>query len=327
MTKKKIIVVTPVKNEEWILKDFLKATSIFADHIIIADQSSTDNSKQIAKEFEKVILIDNPSLKYDEAFRQKLLIETARKEIPEEKIIYALDADEIITASSINSNDWSFIHDAKPGTTIYFEKPDLVNPISKCIRYKDYFPMAYVDDNSNLETRIIHSRRIPFRDKDVFHSNEIKFMHLAQVRTEEYWARQRLYCMIENINNVQPLFNRIQSYSRRINEINQNRLENTPLEQWIEPLKTKFGIDLYNIKSDKNNQFNNQIIEFFKLHGSKRFYYDPIWDFNWDNYFTTNGYTQSDIDAFNFKGPNFFDKIVSELLTNLLMIKKKIYAY
>ena len=36
----KIICLTPVKNEGWILERFLKCTSLWADYIIIADQSS-----------------------------------------------------------------------------------------------------------------------------------------------------------------------------------------------------------------------------------------------------------------------------------------------
>ena len=40
----KIIVVTPIKNEDWILDRFLSVTSQFADLIIIADQNSTDKS-------------------------------------------------------------------------------------------------------------------------------------------------------------------------------------------------------------------------------------------------------------------------------------------
>ena len=55
----KIICLTPVLNEAWILDRFLKCASLWADHIIIADQGSTDGSVEIAKRYEKVIFIDN----------------------------------------------------------------------------------------------------------------------------------------------------------------------------------------------------------------------------------------------------------------------------
>lgn len=54
-----MIVLTPVFNEAWILPAFLIAMSLWADYIIIADQMSTDGSREIYKEFEKVIVINN----------------------------------------------------------------------------------------------------------------------------------------------------------------------------------------------------------------------------------------------------------------------------
>ena len=42
-----LVVLTPVRNEAWVLHAFLKATSLWADHIIIADQMSTDGSRDI----------------------------------------------------------------------------------------------------------------------------------------------------------------------------------------------------------------------------------------------------------------------------------------
>ena len=36
------VVMTPVRNEAWVLKAFLEATSLWADYIIVADQMSTD---------------------------------------------------------------------------------------------------------------------------------------------------------------------------------------------------------------------------------------------------------------------------------------------
>src|SRR6266550_4777142 len=111
----KIVVLTPVKNEEWILDQFLSVTSQFADLIIVADQSSTDNSRQICSKFSKVHLIANESEIYDEATRQQLLIKTARQLVPGRRILLALDADELLAADSINSPGWQAMLDADPG--------------------------------------------------------------------------------------------------------------------------------------------------------------------------------------------------------------------
>jgi len=71
----KIVVITPVKSKAWILDRFLATTSHFADHIIIADQDSTDGSQEICKRYPKVILIRNDSSEYSEARRQTLLLD------------------------------------------------------------------------------------------------------------------------------------------------------------------------------------------------------------------------------------------------------------
>jgi glycosyltransferase involved in cell wall biosynthesis len=65
-TSPKIVVLTPIKNEEWILERFLSVTSQFADLIIIADQNSTDSSRNICQKYPKVKLIENKSDQYDE---------------------------------------------------------------------------------------------------------------------------------------------------------------------------------------------------------------------------------------------------------------------
>ena len=38
-TRPKVICVTPVRNEAWIIEPFLRAAELWADHIILADQT------------------------------------------------------------------------------------------------------------------------------------------------------------------------------------------------------------------------------------------------------------------------------------------------
>ena len=104
MIKPLLICMTPIRNEAWVLHAFLKATSIWADYIIIADQLSTDGSREIALSYPKVILIDNNHPDYNEADRQKMLIDRARQ-IEGDKILFGLDADEIFAANFQETND------------------------------------------------------------------------------------------------------------------------------------------------------------------------------------------------------------------------------
>ena len=100
-----LVCLTPVKNESWILHRFLKSASLWADHIIIADQNSTDNSREIALQYSKVILIENNAEEFNEPERQKLLIDKAR-EIEGKRVIIALDADEMLTSNFLTSPEW-----------------------------------------------------------------------------------------------------------------------------------------------------------------------------------------------------------------------------
>ena len=48
-----IVVMTPVRNEAWVLRAFLEATSLWADYIIIADQMSIDGTREIIQEYSR----------------------------------------------------------------------------------------------------------------------------------------------------------------------------------------------------------------------------------------------------------------------------------
>ena len=95
----KVIVILPVKNEEWILNETLKNFSSFADQIIIADQRSTDKTREICSRFEKVKIIENPYEGHSNKVRW-LLLDEARK-IKGKKLFICLDADEFISPNFI----------------------------------------------------------------------------------------------------------------------------------------------------------------------------------------------------------------------------------
>ena len=158
--KPKLICLTPIKNESWILELFLKSASLWADHIIIADQNSTDNSREIVKNFAKATLVDNKSDIFNETDRQKLLINEARK-IPGPKILISLDADELISPNIFKSKEWESMLSLKPGTVLYFQLYNLRPDFQTYWAHNYYTPLGYVDDGSEHQGLDIHSPRIP----------------------------------------------------------------------------------------------------------------------------------------------------------------------
>jgi hypothetical protein len=278
---RKIIVVTPVKNEEWILDRFLAVTSHFADHIIVADQQSTDASRSICARFAKVHLISNESPTYDEAHRQRLLLTEARRLVPGERFILALDADEILTADSLAANSWKLVQAAAPGSVFYFEKPDLLPGLAACRRHLAGFPLGYVDDGAEQSGQLIHSMRIPVRAGHVrVDVADIKFMHLALVRPQEYRARQRLYSMLERINGTKSLWQRLAYYSPAIYAGQLTRNAEAVPAGWLGPW-LQHGIDLRSFQQTELNQYNREALKLFSQHGSSSFFYDDVWDADW----------------------------------------------
>ena len=100
----KVICMIPTRNNADILERCLKSASLWADFIIVCDQMSLDGTREIAKNFPKVKIIDNPTEEYNESLRQKLLINEARK-IEGQRLLFAFDADEIFSPNVLNSNE------------------------------------------------------------------------------------------------------------------------------------------------------------------------------------------------------------------------------
>lgn len=51
MTQPIHIVMTPTRNEAWVIRAFLKSTIRWADYVIICDQFSTDGTREIVAEY------------------------------------------------------------------------------------------------------------------------------------------------------------------------------------------------------------------------------------------------------------------------------------
>ena len=277
----KIVVITPVKNEAWILERFLSVTSEFADHIIIADQNSTDGSQAICKKYPKVILVENKSDKFNESDRQLLLIQAARDLIPEHKILLALDADEILAANAIETQSWQAMLKAKPGTVLCFEKPDLFTTTHECIRTGILTPLGYVDDGAEHKPQKIHSVRIPMPEYATrLHIHDIKIIHYAVTRLDAHASKLRLYSVIENVLDVSNPLSRRSRYPSNPDYLSLGKLETAPNE-WFLGWENR-GIDMHTIIKQKYYHYDFEVLRYFHKYGIKRFWLEDIWKYDWE---------------------------------------------
>lgn len=279
----KIIVLTPIKNEEWILDVFIKSCLLFADHILIADQNSTDRSVEIASKYDKVVLIKNENADFNEDERQKLLINKARELFGLNNFLLALDADEIITSNSINSTDWDKIKQTALGTVFLFDKPTPLFNLNLVFRYREGFPLGFIDDGSEHYPSVIHSTRIPTPDygSKIFLEN-ISFLHLCFVRQNTQFSKNRYYCTLEKIKKNRNLRIRRLMYNffspRDYIKMGPKDILN---KNWYKIYDEK-GINLKEFKEEPYYYMDFEVLKIFNRYGTKLFYNEPIWHFDWE---------------------------------------------
>jgi len=282
MNKPKIVILTPVKDEAWILGRFLLAASEVADHILVLDQQSEDESRAICARFPKVVVIDNPGGDYSEAARSRLLLEGARKIFGPGNVLIALDADEIISGNSLHSNAWDSFRDLPHGTVLYFEKPEMLPHPARCIRQTNWFPLGLVDDGAPHEGKVIHSHRLPVRAGALsFFAADICAMHFARLRPVEFAVRQAYYCMLENVNRTRTHRVRSCCYSPLVfTRFGDGKSDCCPKE-WFDWFEAK-GVDLWSYETKRYNTFHIRALRLFAEHRSTRFTWDDIWWEDWE---------------------------------------------
>ena len=282
---RKIIVLTPVRNEAWILDRFLQVCSIFADHILIADQNSTDGSLDFYAKYPKVTLVNNANPEYDEASRQLLLLDTAREKFGLGNILLAIDADEILAANAMESDDWQAMLTARPGTVLFFEKPTFFKTTATVIRYDGGgWPLGYIDDGAIHTPSPIHSTRIPTPEyAERLYLNQVKFLHYALVRLDAQAAKQRMYSMLENIKGTKGLRHRRRVYNSKSDFSDEgDRHENSdPI--WFSGWERQ-NIDMHNICTSEYYWYDNEGLKLLKDYGEEKFAYDDIWNFDWEGF-------------------------------------------
>lgn len=280
-TPNKLICLTPVKNEAWILDKFLTCVSIWADHIIIADQLSTDGSREIALKYPKVILINNNTVEFNEPERQALLLKEARK-IEGPKILFTLDSDEFLTANFSESPEWEMIRYAEPGYIFRFNWVNILPGFERGWIIGN-FAWAFADDGTSHKGIPIHSPRLPLPDHGHYvNLSEIKVLHYQYTDWKRMQSKHCWYQCYECLNFPEKkivtlfrLYNHMYTFRKR-------KKYNVPLKQeWFENYE-KLGIDMKSINK-QNYWWDKEVVKLLLKDGTKKFSYAYIWYRDWNN--------------------------------------------
>lgn len=311
MKRPTVICLTPIKNEAWILERFLKCASLWADHIIIADQNSDDGSVEIAQSFEKVILVRNNSSVFNEPERQKLLINAARM-IPSPRLLIALDVDEFLTPNFLTSPEWQTVLYAPKGTVICFQWANIRPDIRHYWTPQVEFPFGFHDDGSPHEGRAMHSARIPLpAQAPTLRLRDIKVMHYQYTDWERMESKHRWYLAWERLHAPQKSPFSLYRLYHHMYAVRNDELQTIP-DWWIEGY-ARYGIDMTSICKDSPYRWDKDLIEYLRKHGTKLFARDQIWDINWQQAAKNYGYSAEE--AAHLADPrNFFQKKIHSWL-------------
>ena len=287
----KKIVVMPVKNEDWILEKTLSAISLWADHIIIADNNSTDETIEICKKYSKVNVIKNEAVYHNSNVRKELL--DAARNFDGYNFIMSLDADEIPTTHILNGNFWDKISSLKPGDSINLQWVMLWRSIynyrdDNSVWSNNWKVFGFLDNRKfefdTLNVINDHTSRVPSSALTYINKFETpKILHFQFANWDRMLSKHRHYRVVELIqrgNYAKTIYdiNRLYYDSKNESEL---QLVNTP-EEWFQ-LYIDNGIDLNQINlSDAIHWYDIEVINHFQNYGLKKFKWLDIWDVDWE---------------------------------------------
>ncbi len=256
---RKIVVICPVKNESWILSTFLDSVSHFADHIIIGDHFSTDESREIAAKFPKVHLLSASNEDFSEADRRNELLVGARL-FGQNNLIISLDADELLTPSFWNPQNLVLLKSKPVGTRFSLSHLNVLPGWQKYWAVP-MAPIAFIDDGDLHDTGLkIHFPRIPNNTSGrVINLSDSGIIHLQYVDWSRMESKHAWYRVWERINF--PKKSQLEIFRRysHMYYVPEWRLRQVP-EAWLEAFASA-GIDVTQIGASKSIYWWDDVVE------------------------------------------------------------------
>lgn len=275
-----LVCLTATRNYGWCTKAFLEANSQWADYIIVVDQMSTDNTRELCAQYENVIVVDNTDLTYSETIRCNLAINKAR-EIEGDKIFVYLAIDEVLSANAITTKDWNKMLESN------LSEVGLLKWANICSDGKHYmtsyksngepFWMARVFhddgitpyDNEGLD---MHTHCIPYpKNATEFFLNDFCILHLESYNTLWSADKNLYYQFVDYNKNQRSAIKLDRMYNSNRNTINTS-----------EPMKNEwlsYGFDLFSyIDLSRQSFFFEQIKGFIATYGIKKYTKLNVWD-------------------------------------------------
>jgi glycosyltransferase involved in cell wall biosynthesis len=264
LSSRKVVVVTPVKNESWYLDTFLTAASTWADHIIVSDQNSTDESRAIMKAYPKVTIISNDSAVYNENENRKSLLMAARR-FGDENLIFSLDADEIVDSSILYGSRLKDILAAPRGTGFTFTLANIRS------NKEDYWPVsmsptAFIDDGRMPDAGgAIHLPRTCFSEFSQTRYTGLHIMHMQYLDERRVLTKQVWYQMWERLNSSRTSAIKLYRRYHHRDSIRPTKYVAIP-QDWVQGYRSR-NIDVFRFERHDTFWWDSEIEGWFQRFG------------------------------------------------------------
>lgn len=283
----RLIAAVPVKNEAWILPTTLATFQELFDIVIVADQQSTDATPEICSRFSKVVRIENPARYLDDGNHYQLLLDAARS-YDGDNVIFALDADEMLTGSALDGNVMDRVCGSlQPGACAEIECITLWKSVSDYRvddpRFAFWGQCIYRDDRRlRFEEGRLHRPRVPLSAlANPSRFDEPKLLHFSYAFWDRLLAKHRWYRMLERVYYPEKDVQTVNAtYIQIVKDEQSADLKPLP-EEWISAWTSR-GIELPQRPHEQISWHELDALRMFREHGLSYFAGVDIWDADWE---------------------------------------------
>lgn len=275
-----VICVTPVRNEGWTLERHLRCAELWADHVILADQNSHDDTRAIAARFSKTILVPNHGKGHDDEERHRLVLEAART-IPGPRVILAVDADEVLSADVLQAPEWERAIRSPPGTVLTVEWINYLPGGQHAWVPKTALPIGFVDDGRDHSPGWIHVERVLVQREDLRISlNPVKLLHFQYLDWRRMKSKQRRYQCAESLHDSSKRPIQLYRQYHRMDAVPKSEVR--PADPaWLSEYELA-GIDMTSLRPQSAYWTDAEVLSQLLEYGPHRFRRLNIWDVNWE---------------------------------------------
>lgn len=278
-----LVCLSATRNYGWVTKAFCEANSQWADYIIIVDQMSTDNTREICAEYEKVILLDDHDLSYSESRRSIMALNRAR-EIKGDKILIYLAIDEVLPANWMNTQDGQKILMSKPTEMFMLDWANLLpdNRHCKMVIQNDMYRVFHDDgmtpyDNQHKD---MHTHCLPYHSGGKeYKVSDFPILHFGIYNTKFQSVKLHYYQMIEYDKNDRSVVTLSRYYNRSDKDDFWKGNDDIKLE-WLWPDFDIFSL----IDLETPPSLIKECQGYIQKNGIKRYVMLDIWDDTMLNY-------------------------------------------